>query len=307
ALNTYVRIAPDGWVTIVAKNPEIGQGVKTMLPMLIAEELDADWARVRIEQGLADAGLYGSQFTGGSIATPLHWDELCRVGAAGRQMLIAAAAQTWNVPAGACETAPGLVQHAASGRTLTYGDLAAKAAAVTAPDLAAVPLKDPKDYRIIGTSMPNVDGPAIATGRQQFGIDVSVPGMSHAVFVKCPVFGGKAVSANLDDVKAQKGVRDAFIVKGGDALDGLLDGVAILADSWWVANRAREVLKVEWDEGPTAAQSSAGYAAAAAKLFAGEPQAVLRRDGDPAGAFAKAAKVVEAEYAYPFLAHVPME
>ncbi|HYD46298.1 MAG TPA: molybdopterin cofactor-binding domain-containing protein, partial [Phenylobacterium sp.] len=134
-----------------------------------------------------------------------------------------------------------------------------------------------------------------------------VPGMTHAVFVKCPVFGGKVVSANLDEVKAQKGVRDAFVVKGGDALDGLLDGVAILADSWWIANKAREVLKVEWAEGGTASQSTAGYAAAAAKLFEGKPQTSLRKDGDPDAAFAAAAKVVEAEYAYPFLAHAPME
>ncbi|MCC7267858.1 MAG: xanthine dehydrogenase family protein molybdopterin-binding subunit [Caulobacteraceae bacterium] len=307
ALNTYVRIAPDGWVTIVAKNPEIGQGIKTMLPMLIAEELDADWEKVRIEQALADAALYGRQFAGGSMATPLHWDELRRVGSAGRQMLLTAAAQSWSCPVGECDTTPGVVRHAASGRTLAYGALAQRCATIAPPELATVPLKDPGTYRIIGKSMPNVDGEAIATGRQQFGIDVKVPGMTHAVFVKCPVFGGKVVSANLDEVKAQKGVRDAFVVKGGDALDGLLDGVAILADSWWVANKARDVLKVEWAEGETARQSSAGYAEAAAKLFEGEPQAVLRKDGDAAGAFAKAAKVVEAEYAYPFLAHANME
>lgn len=307
ALNTYVKIAPDGWVTIVAKNPEVGQGIKTMLPMLIAEELDADWEKVRIEQALADATIYGRQFAGGSQATPLHWDQLRQVGSAGRQMLLTAASQAWSCSVSECDTIPGVVRHAASGRTLGYGALAQRCAMLAPPELASVPLKDPKAYRIIGRSMPNVDGEAIATGRQQFGIDVVVPGMTQAVFVKCPVFGGKVVSANLDEVKAQKGVRDAFVVKGGGDLDGLLDGVAILADSWWVANKARDVLKVEWAEGETAAQSSAGYAEAAAKLFAGEPQTSLRKDGDAAGAFAGAAKVVEAEYAYPFLAHAPME
>ena len=120
ALNTYVKIAPDGWVTIVAKNPEIGQGIKTMLPMLIAEELDADWEKVRVEQALADASLYGRQFAGGSMATPLHWDELRRVGSAGRQMLLTAASQTWSCPVGECDTTPGVVRHAASGRTLLF-------------------------------------------------------------------------------------------------------------------------------------------------------------------------------------------
>lgn len=306
-LNAYVRIAPDNTVTIMSKNPEIGQGIKTMLPMLIAEELDVDWKQVRTEEAILDPALYGRQFAGGSMATPLNWDPMRRVGAAARQMLLMAAAQQWKVPQGELETASGLVRHRRTDRRATYGALAAKAATLPAPDLDSVRLKDPKDYRIIGHSIPGVDSPLVVRGEPLFGIDQVVPGMLYAVFQKCPVFGGKIVSANVEAIRKLPGVRHAFVVRGGSDLKGLLPGVAIVADSWWRADKARRQLEVKWDEGPTRRQSSDGFAREAAELGEKEPAHSLRNDGDVESALRGAARVVEAAYAYPFIAHATLE
>ena len=307
ALNAFIRITPDGIVTLIAKNPEIGQGVKTMLPMIIADELDVQWESVRVEQASFDPEQYSGQSAGGSNATPTSWLPMRRVGAAGRQMLLAAAAQQWNVPVGALTTSPGVVHHRASGRQASYGELATTAGAMPAPDLETVPLKDPADFRIIGTDVRNVDAGAIVTGTQVYGIDFTVPGMLWAVYVKCPVFGGKFVSGNLDEVRAQPGVRHVFAVEGGTALNGLLDGVAIVADTWWQARTAQRVLDVTWDEGETAQHGSEAFAARAASLKGQAPGFTVRSDGDPDAALSSATRVVEASYHYPFLSHAPLE
>jgi isoquinoline 1-oxidoreductase subunit beta len=307
SLNAFVRIDADGLVTITAKNPEIGQGVKTMLPMLIAEELDVAWSQVRIEQAMSNPARYGEQFAGGSRATPSNYEPLRRVGAAARYMLVAAAAAAWNVPAAECRTAEGEVRHDLSGRVLSYGALAAKAVAVPVPELATLTLKHPQDFRIIGHSQRGVDSPLVVTGQPLFGIDVTVPGMRYAVYEKCPVFGGSVGSANVEVIRKLPQVREAFIVAESGAPGALAGGVAIVADSWWAAERARSELKVEWHEGPTAGQSSEGFSARARELAQEAPAVSVLRTGDLPAAFTGAARVVEAAYAYPFLAHATLE
>ena len=306
-LNAYIHITPAGVITIMGKNPECGQGIKTMLPMVIAEELEADWSKVQIEQAMSEPAKYGSQVAGGSTATPVNYDPLRRVGAAGKQMMIEAAALTWKVPPGECVAALSVVTHKPTGRKLTYGQLAEKAASIPAPDVKTVTLKDPKDFRIIGQSVRGYDSPRIVKGQPFFGIDVNRPGMLYAVFVKCPVYGGKVKSAQLDEVQKQPGVKKAFVIAGDGEYNGLASGVAIVADSWWRAKKARDKLVVEWDEGPVAARSTAEYDKAAAALKGQPGKLNIRKDGDADAALAKAAKVVEVSYSYPFLSHTNLE
>ena len=304
--NAFVSIDTSGIATITAKNPEIGQGVKLMLPMLIAEELDVDWKDVRIVQADLNTAKYGGQSAGGSFATPSNWEPMRRVGAAARHMIIAAAAQSWGVPANEITTVAGKVHHSNSKRTAGYGEFAAAAAKIAPPDMATLTLKDPKDYKIIGKPIPGVDNHAIVTGKPLFGSDVKVPGMLYAVYQRCPVIGGKAVSANLDAIKALPGVKHAFIIPEGKG-SGSMSGVAVVADSWWLAEQARKQLQVTWDDGITKSDDSAAFSKRAVELSKEAPQSSLRQDGDIEKALTGAAKTIEAAYEYPFLAHAPME
>lgn len=306
-LTAFVRVAPDGVVTIFARNPEIGQGVTTMLAMLIAEEMDVDWSAVRVEQAPNDPKIFGRQFTGGSIAATVSWEEQRRVGATVRAMLIEAAARKWGVAATECKTRPGVVFHELSGRSATYGSLATKAADVPVPSPEWLVLKPAEDYRIIGKPVPHFDAPRIVKGGPLFGIDVRLPGMLFAVFQKAPVPGAKVASADLAAALAVKGVRRAFTVEGGTDIDGLVPGIAVVANSWWAANKGRHALKVQWADHATSAQSSDGFAKSALELSKAQPQRNARKDGDFSAAMAAAPIRLEAAYSYPFLAHGTME
>lgn len=291
APNAFIRIAPDGTVSLIAPNTEMGQGAKTALPMILAEELDVPWEKVEITQGDLNPA-YGRQFAVGSSSTPTNYTPLREAGAAARAMLVAAAAQSWGVPPGECTTADGVVTHAGSNRSATYGELTVSAAKLTPPE--HVTLKDPKDFMLIGTRVRGVDNREIVTGQPLFGMDYKFPGMVYATYTKCPVFGGKVGSANIDHVKSRPGVRDAFIL---DGIEGLPSGVAIVADSTWSAFSAAKALRVQWDEGAVASRNSTEMAQQAEKLARATPPPALADD----------VKAVSATYHYPFLAHATME
>lgn len=306
-LNAFIRINPDNSVVIGAKNPEIGQGIKTMLPMLIAEELDVDWDQVRIEQTLADSKLYGPQSAGGSRSTPVNWLPMRQAGAAARHMLVQAAASTWGVAADTLTTASGVVRHAPSGRSATYASLAMVAAKVAPPALESVPLKAEDSFRIIGTSRIGVDTPAILKGQPLYGIDTDLPGMVYAAIEICPVPLGTIASFDAAAVKAHKGVIAVVQVNSGIVPKGTFDALAIVADSWWTAQQARAKLVVEWDVEAQKHFSTDGYVAQASAALAGPAKGDILKKGDAAAALAGAAKTVTARYDYPFLAHCTLE
>lgn len=311
--NLFIKIAPDGTVTLVARNPESGQGIINMLPMLLAEELDVDWKSVKFEHPNYDPK-YGIQSTGGSRAISNNWMPMRQVGAAGREMLIAAAAQQWGVPASECYAAHGRVYHRPTDRSLGYGELASKAATMPVPDLNTVKLKPVDQFNIIGHPTKGLQVPNIVVGNPIYGSDLTMPGMLYAVYEKCPVFGGTVASANVDEVKQLPGVKDAFVVNRdvyfgpvmkGDT--GLEPGVAIVTQTFWQAQQARKKLQVQWSPSQEAAsQSSQGFDAKAKELNSQAPQRTLRKEGDPESAF-QSHKTVEAAYSYPFIAHAALE
>ena len=320
APNAYVKIAPDGTVTLMAKNPEVGQGIKTMLPMLIAEELDVDWKDVKIEQTDFNDRVYAGQIAGGSTATPTNWLPMRQVGAGARAMLIAAAADTWKVPASGLTTASGKVWDKSANKSIGYGELAAKAATMPVPDPKTLVLKDAKDYKIIGVSQGQRANPDIVTGKPIFGIDMMVPGMLYACYEKCGVLGGTVDTHNADELKTMPGIKGVYVVERPADLKpdindvvipgdpGLESGIAIVAETWWQAQTARKKLKVTWKEPPTrSSMTSVAFAAKAEELSKQPPGRTIRKDGDVDAALTSAAKVVEGNYSYPFISHAPLE
>ena len=303
--NGYVRIDADG-IVLYAKNPEVGQGVKTSLPMIIAEELDAAWGDVAVEQSAIDQELYGAQFAGGSMSIPMNWTTLRQAGATARAMLVGAGAKRLGVPVEELSTMDSHVVHKSSGRKLAYTDLAAEAAEMPVPDPASLKLKSTDEFRLLGKRITGVDNVALVRGEPLFGIDQTVPGMKFAVYQKCPAIGGKATSANLDEIKAMPGVHDAFILDGnGNAMD-LLPGVAIVADSTWAAIRAKRALTVEWDETDASKDSWSGAVEQAETLRTQAGESVVN-EGDVDAAFEAADKRASGYYTYHFVSHAQLE
>ena len=301
----FIKIRPDGAVILVAKIPELGQGVKTALPMILADELGADFASVQIEFGTLDARL-GAQEAGGSMSVFDNDQPLREAGALARTLLIQAAAMQWAVPAQTCSAADSRVTHRPTGRSLAFGDLATRAAELPWPAASDIVLRTPAERRLIGQRIGSVDNPAIVCGQLRYGIDQTVPGMVHAVYVKCPRSGGKVVSANLDHVKRLPGIVDAFVLHGTADAYGLLPGVAIVGNSTWATFKAQDALLVTWE--PTAAlgEDSAGHGQRAAELGR-TPGPIVTNVGDAPAALRAATRSISAAYHYPFLHHAPLE
>jgi isoquinoline 1-oxidoreductase subunit beta len=299
APNAFLRIGSDDSITVIVNKSEMGQGVYTSLPMLVAEELEADWSKVRVESAPVDQAyahpVFGIQMTGGSTSTASEWERFRKAGATARLMLIAAAAQMWSVAPNTLRAEKGFVIDSANSRRASFGSLADAAAKLEPPK--DVPLKDPKDYKLIGKPTRRLDTPAKVNGTAQFGLDVHVPNMLTAVIFRPPVFGGKVVSFNSDRAKAVPGVKDVVQIPSG---------VAVIANGFWPAKLGRERLEVKWDDGANASLSTVAMRDEFRKL-AQSSGAVARKVGDPAKALAGAAKTVTAEYEVPYLAHALME
>jgi isoquinoline 1-oxidoreductase beta subunit len=306
ALNAFVRIAPDNAVILYSKGPEIGQGIKTAFGLILAEELDADWNTVRVEQAPINPKIYGNQGAGGSTSIPRGWDQLRQAGASARAMLVSAGASQWKVPESECTAAESMVIHTPSGRKLSYGALAEAACAEPVPDASKLRLKKTSEYKLLGKRHTGVDNAKLVVGAPLFGIDVQLPGMLYASFEKCPAFGGKVKSANLAEIKAMPGVCDAFVVEGTGNPSEVMPGVAIVAKSTWEAFKAKQALKMEWDESGASKDSLTDAARKAKELAAKMPEPENNL-GDVDAAFASAAKVVDVSYDYAMVSHQTME
>ena len=312
-MNAFVKVAPDNSITIYSKCPEIGQGIKTSFGLIIAEEMDADWKHVTVEQADINPKVYGSQGAGGSTSIPRNWDQLRQAGAGAKAMLVAAAAKKWGVNAADITCRDSVVTHAASGKKATYGELASAAARMPLPDPKSLKLKTRAEYRTYGKRNKGVDDEKVVTGQPLFGIDVQRPGMVYANFFKCPQAGGKVRSFNEAEIKSQPGVLDAFAVEGTGVPNECMPGVAVIAKDTWSAFQASKKLKVEWDLSEASKDSTSAFSAQAKKIAKAFPAEKDDDVGNVDQAFANATKegsggkVIEAFYEYPFVSHAPME
>ncbi len=292
--NSYLSIATDGTITIFSPNPELGQNVMTSFPMIVAEELDADWSKVKVVQAPLDKK-FDRQVTGGSGAIPHSWKRLRTAGATARYLLIAAAAKKWNVDASECTAANSFVIHSKTGNKLSYGELAEEASKITVP--TDVPLKNRKDFKIIGTAVKNVENKNIITGKGIFGLDFYREGMVFAMIQRPPAFGTKIKSVNDAAAKAMPGIIDVVTFK---------TNVAVVGRSTWEVMKAKKALKVEYEKDGNI-ESTADHNQLFASMMNSDKAQVRRKDGDVETAFKTAAKVVTSEYQCPFLPHNPME
>ena len=295
AFNSYLSIAADGIITIQSPNPELGQNIMTSFPMIVAEELDADWTKVKVVQSALDTKSFDRQLTGGSGAIPHSWKKLRTAGATARHMLIDAAAKEWNVRADECTASNGFVIHESSGKKLGYGELAAKASLLPVP--VDVKLKDRKDFKIIGTALKNVANKNIVTGKGLFGMDFYREGMLFAMIQRPASFGTKIKSVDSKAAKAMPGIVDVVVFK---------NNVAVVGKSTWEVSKARKLLNIVYEK-DTAIESTADHNNLFTSLMDGGTAVVRRKNGDVEAAFKTAAKVIKSEYQCPFLSHAPME
>jgi len=303
--DAWVRITPDNRVTLILAKSEMGQGVYTSLPMIVAEELCVDWKQVHVTQAATNPKIY-DHGTGGSGSVADSWLPLRQAGAAAREMLVSAAAQKWEVTPDTCKAANGQVIHGSPKRYLSYGELVEAAAKLPIPNLNTVALKNSSDFTVVGHDTHRMEGRDKTTGAAKFGIDSRMPGMLFAVVARCPVFGGKVASFEATKAKATPGVRDVFQIEISGRGASTTGGVAVLADNSWAAIQGRKALEVKWDEGSAATESSEGLHQQFLENAA-KPGKVVRNDGDADAALAKATKKIEAAYELPFAAHACME
>jgi isoquinoline 1-oxidoreductase beta subunit len=309
-VNAFIQIGDNGAVTIMSPNPEIGQNVKTAMPMIVAEELDIDWKDVTVKQAGLDTEKYTRQVAGGSQSIRQGWQSLRMAGASARRVLMEAAAQQWGVPVGELSTDKGTISHAGSNKSIGYGEVATTAAGLEVPE--EIELKDPKDFKIIGQPTKNVDGPEIVAGKPLFGLDFKREGMLTAAIIHPPAFGLKIKDFDASEALAVKGVKDVFRVQTAPAekqwsdVNAFPELIAVIGESTWPVMKAKKAVKVEWEQ-ESPGENSGGHEAALAAAVTKKAEEPSRKDGDPDAAFRNAAKVIERTYSAPFLPHNTME